>query len=155
MSYELQKPLTDKQRADFIVEHNHRHGLKIEDTDMYLFALFPNEIMGEKEIDGQLIPYPVIDEEYETKQEQKERERISKLSLTKREVFLALYKNKNITPDMIRNNIKDNTEALIEFDYAEKYYRGNPLIDSIGIILGYSSEDLDYLFQNKELPSKE
>ena len=80
-----------------------------------------------------------------------EKERISKLSLTKREVFLALYKSKELTPDAIRRQITD-PEALIEFDYATEYVRENPLIDKIGAMLGYSREDLDYLFINKSLP---
>lgn len=87
----------------------------------------------------------------EAEKVQAEQIRISKLSLTKREVFLALYKNKGITPDVLRSQITD-PEALIEFDYAENYFRGNPLIDKIGIMLGYSTEDLDYLFENKKLP---
>lgn len=96
--------------------------------------------------------YVLCDEEWEEKQRQKERERLNKLSLTKREVFLALHKDKGITPQQIRNQITDE-EALIEFDYANDYFRGNPLIDKMGIMLGYSIEDLDYLFEHKELPS--
>jgi len=93
-------------------------------------------------------------EEYQQKEEQKERERIAKLSLTKREVFLALYKDKGITPEQLKAQILD-AEALIEFEYATEYYRGNPLIDQIGIMLGYTSKDLDYLFEHKELPTHE
>ena len=92
-------------------------------------------------------------EKYEEILAQKERDRISMLSLTKREVFLALYKAKGITPDMVKAQISD-PEALIEFEYANEYFRGNPLIDLIGEKLGYSSEELDYLFENKELPEK-
>ena len=95
----------------------------------------------------------VLDPDYEEKQKQKERELINLLSLTKREVFLALYKAKKITPDMIKAQITE-PEALIEFEYANEYYRGNSLIDLIGKKLGYTSDDLDYLFQNKELPAK-
>lgn len=94
----------------------------------------------------------ILDPEYEQKRAQKEKERIAKLSLTKREVFLALYKAKGLTPEMIRNQITD-TEALIEFDYATEYFRFNPLIDKIGLMLGYSSDDIDYLFIHKELPA--
>ena len=91
---------------------------------------------------------------WEAEYSAKERERISKLSLTKREVFLALYKDKGITPEDIKSQIT-NPEALIEFEYANDYYRGNPLIDAIGTALGYTTEELDYLFENKELPIKE
>ena len=102
-----------------------------------------------------IVHKPVINPNYEKEQEEKEKERIAKLSLTKREVFLALYHAKQITPDMIKAQIGENVEALIEFEYAEKYYRFNPLIDTIGGMLGYTSADLDYLFINKEFPTKE
>lgn len=95
-----------------------------------------------------------VNPDYEEENELTQKIRISKLSLTKREVFLALYNAKGITPEEVRNQITD-TKALIEFDYANEYYRGNPLIDTIGAVLGYSSDDLDYLFINKELPKNE
>lgn len=91
---------------------------------------------------------------YEEIVKQKEREQLDMLSLTKREVFLALYKAKGLTPETVRASITD-PEALIEFDYANEYYRGNPLINSIGKQLGYTSDDLDYLFEHGELPNKE
>ena len=96
----------------------------------------------------------VLNPNYEQEQAQKERERINQLSLTKRDVFLALYKDKGITPEQIKAQI-ENPEALIEFEYASRYYRGNPLIDAIGQTLGYTSEELDYLFEHKELPTEE
>jgi len=110
-----------------------------------------------------------------------EREKLNKLSLSKREVFLAIYKDKGLTPDDIKKEILKHltasptdagsynsclvgslcevqndmqNEALIEFDYASEYFRGNPLIDSIGALLGYTSQDLDYLFLNKEFPEQ-
>ena len=65
MSYEIKKPITDIQRADFIVAYN---GLKFEDTEMFLFALEADEIMGEKEIEIEgetvTIPYPVKNPDY-------------------------------------------------------------------------------------------
>lgn len=91
----------------------------------------------------------VINPNYEEEQAQKERERINQLSLTKREVFLALYRDKGITPEQLKAEIT-NPEVLIEFEYANDYYRGNPLIDLLGQNLGYTSEQLDYLFENGE-----
>ena len=99
-------------------------------------------------VEGELVLNP----DWEEEQRQRKRARIQALSLTKREVFLALYKDKGITPEQIKSEI-NNPEALIEFEYANDYFRGNPLIDAIGTALGYSSEDLDYLFENKVLPS--
>lgn len=128
----LLKPYTDKQRMDFIVENNHEQGYEIRETETELQAWGYTE---------------------EEKKEQ-ERKKLDMLSLTKREVFLALYNDKGITPEAIKEYIKD-PESLIEFEYANDYFRGNPLIDAIGQTLGYSSEQLDYLFEHKEFPKKE
>lgn len=94
----------------------------------------------------------IIDPDYEEHQAELERERLNQLSLTKREVFLALYKDKGITPEQIKTQIS-SPEALIEFEYATDYYRGNPLINLIGQTLGYTVQELDYLFEHKELPN--
>ena len=125
----LQKPYTEQERIEFIVEQNHRLNYEIRETEEELQAWGYTQ----EEID------------------QQERERIAQLSLTKREVFLALYRDKGITPEQLKAQIQ-NPEALIEFEYATEYYRGNPLINQIGAMLGYTSDDLDYLFINKELP---
>lgn len=93
--------------------------------------------------------------EYIEKEKEKAKLELAMKSLTKREVFLALYRDKGITPEQIRSMIVDNQEALIEFDYANDYYRFNPLINSIGTSLGYSEEDIDYLFINKEFKKQE
>lgn len=45
MSYKLEKPYTDKERADFVVLYNHNQGLIIEETDTALYALDADEIM--------------------------------------------------------------------------------------------------------------
>ena len=126
----LNKPYIFSDKMDFITECN-KQGYEVKEDDDKLYALGLTE----------------------EEKSQKEKERIAMLSLTKREVFLALYKAKGITPEQIKAQITD-TEALIEFEYANEYYRGNPLIDLIGAKLGYSSDDLDYLFKNKELPKQ-
>ena len=81
--------------------------------------------------------------------ELEEKERVAKLSLTKREVFLGLYQAKGVTPDMIKAQITD-PQALIEFEYANDYYRGNPLIDAVGMLLGLTPEQLDKFFETKD-----
>lgn len=108
-------------------------GAEILETDKKIIEL-NNEFVFKDEVEDELAKI--------------EAERIAKLSLTKREVFLAIYQDKLITPEQIRAQITDPA-ALIEFDYAEKYYRGNPLIDLLGASLGYTKEQLDYLFENK------
>ena len=108
MSYRLQTPYTDTQKADFIVEHNHNNGLNIENgTDIYnveelkfkgdfLFALEANEIMAEIEVEidvpdeveeGEEQTYhketttvykPIVDPSYDDKQAAKREARFKK-----------------------------------------------------------------------------
>ena len=78
-----------------------------------------------------------------------EKERIAKLSLTKREVFLGLFQAKGVTPEMIKAQITDPM-ALIEFEYANDYFRGNPLIDIVGATLEITSKQLDKFFETKD-----
>lgn len=142
MSYKLEKPLSIEERADFIVEHNHNNDLNIEETDFAIYALEPWEkLVGDEVIDNT--------EAYEAEQAQKEKERIGKLKLTKREVFLGLYQAKGVTPDQIKAQITDPM-ALIEFEYATEYYRGNPLINAVGVTLGLTYEQLDKFFETND-----
>ena len=85
MSYKLEQPYTDIEKADFIVEYNHKKNLKIVENNNTIFALEANEIMG---TDGK----PIINPNYETELAQKEAERISKLTCTKRNFALMLQK---------------------------------------------------------------
>lgn len=125
---------------------------KIQNTLEFMRDMAGLEI---KETDRPIVNFEFADtEEYAASQAKTERDRLDLLSLTKREVFLALYKAKGITPEMVRASITD-PEALIEFDYATEYFRGNPLINALGAQLGFTSEDLDYLFEKKEFPVKE
>ena len=146
MSYKLEKPYTEKECADFIVLHNHNNGRKIEETADALFALEANEIMQNG--------VPVINPDYEQEQAQKERQRRDLLNLTKADVLLALYEDKGITPDDIKEMLKDNVPALIKFDYASSYYRGDEVVNALGLALGYTTEEMDYLFENKTFPPK-
>lgn len=67
MSYKLDKPFTDKQRADFVVKYNHKQGLTIQETDKALYALQPWEILqGDEVVDNT--------EEYNAEQLQKAKE---------------------------------------------------------------------------------
>jgi len=105
----------------------------VKEYDGYYICMYDNVT------DGTLNP------DFEEQQAAKERARINALSKTKREIFLAIYRDKGVTPEVIRNQLTTD-EAKIEFDYAEKYYRGNPLIEQLGTALGYTSEELDVLF---------
>ena len=147
MSYKLTKPYTEKQRADFIVLHNHQNGRRIEESASALYALEAWEVLeGDTVIDNT--------EQYEQEQQEAERMRLDLLNLTKADVLLALYQDKGLTPDDIKAMLKDNVPALIKFDYASSYYRGDDVVNALGLALGYTTEEMDYLFENKVFPPK-
>lgn len=156
MSYTLNKPYTDEEYADFVVEHNHNNGLLIEETETAVYALEPNEIMGDAGV-------PVINPNYEAEQAQKERERLSMLNLTAADVERAIYKAKGMDFDDVIALVEQynktapmsaagestgiDIKALkIELN-ANNFYRGNPYIDAVGQLLGLSSDQLDNFFE--------
>jgi len=139
----LQKPYTEEGRVNFIVEQNHRNGYEIRETETAL------EAWGYTE---------------EEKQEQ-ERARKDAMTLTPADVERALYKAKQMDFDDLKELIETqltgvDTKALaIEFR-AKDFYRGakygsGRLFDVVGGLLGYTPEDMDYLFEHKELPEVE
>ena len=83
MSYKLEKPYTEIERADFIVLHNHQNNRKIKETETALFALEDNEVM----VDGE----PQINPDYEEKQRQAEEERVNNLTMTALDFLKVLY----------------------------------------------------------------
>ena len=100
----------------------------------------------------------VLDPEYEDKQAQKERERIALLSLARGDVFRGLLQAKGITKDQIKTMIDvmpaNTPEEIIakemtkiDFEDALNFYRGNALIDTLGLALGITSEQLDKFFE--------
>lgn len=135
----LKKPYTDKERLNFIVNFNHTKGYEI------------------KEEETQLVALGLTDEEVK----QKEKEYIAKLTLTPADVERAIYKAKGMDFEDIVEFIKQNPPEGLDIKAlkielkANNFYRGNPYVEQVGAILGFTSDDLDYLFINKQLPSKE
>ena len=75
MSNILTKPYTAKQKADFIVEHNHNKGLRIYETETALYALADYEVVQ----DGQIVD--ISDSpEYQAELARQEQERINQES---------------------------------------------------------------------------
>ena len=130
----LNKPYTNNQKLDFIVKYNHNFGYEIKETSNSLEA------------------WGLTDDEIK----QQEFERIQKLSLTRADVERALYKAKGIDFDDVLELVKDKPEidlkALKIELKANNFYRGNPYINQIGALLNITSDELDYLFINGELP---
>lgn len=98
---------------------------------------------------------------YEAEQAQKEAERIANLYMTRGDVFRGLLLAKGVTKDQISQMIEamptstpDEVQkkelAKIDFEDALNYYRGVPLIDTIGLALGIDKEQLDRFFETKD-----
>lgn len=115
------------------------------------------------------INYQFYNGEYLTSEEVavKERERLDKLTLTPTDVERALYQAKQMDFEDLKAFITQQLPQVdmkaigIEFR-AKDFYRGATaksannmrLFDVIGQLLGYTSADMDYLFEHKELPEK-
>lgn len=137
---ELLKPYTETQRLNFIVEQNHNNGYEIRETETSIEA------------------WGYTEEEKQTQ----ERERLDALTLTPADVERALYKEKQMDFEDLKELIVQalptvDIKALsIEFR-AKDFYRGAMagdmrLFDVVGQLLGYTPKDMDYLFEHKELP---
>ena len=110
------------------------------------------------EILEEIIPDP--DEEA-----RKERERLDKLTLTPSDVERALYYGLGMDFDDLKAMIVEKAPTVdikaigIEFR-ANNFYRGavdknkTRIVDMIGILLGLTTDELDYLFEHKELPQE-
>ncbi len=139
----LNKPYTEKQRIDFIVENNHQHGYEIRETETALEA------------------WGLTEEE----EQEQERLRLDGSTLTPADVERALYKAKGMDFDDLKALIAQELPQVdikglaIEFR-AKDFYRGAVangmrLFDVVGALIGYTPADMDYLFLNKELPIHE
>ena len=92
----------------------------------------------------------------------RERQRKDQMTLTPSDIERALYKAKGMDFEDLKELIAQSGAGIdlkalaIEFR-ANNFYRGakfgnSRLIDVVGNLLGYTPDDMDYLFENKELP---
>lgn len=154
MSYKLDKPYSDIERADFIVQYNHNMLLKIYETQTALYALEPHE----KLVDDVVVDNSI---EYNKEKERIEKERIAMLNLTGADVERAIYKAKGMDfNDIIAfleaqplsqdgTPVVDIKALKIELK-ANNFYRGNPYINLVGSLLGFSENQLDEFFETND-----
>ena len=149
MSYKLEKPLSIEERANFIVEYNHNQGLRIEETDLAIYALEEwEELIGDDVIDNK--------ETWEEELIQAEKERIAKLYLTGADVERGIYQAKGMDFDDIIAMVTElqpeglDVKALKIELKANNFYRGNPYVEAVGTLLGFTSEQLDQFFETKD-----
>ena len=109
------------------------------------------------------IEYVFYNGSYLTKEEMDvlERERINKLSMTAADVERAIYKAKGMDFDDIVAMVTQlqpeglDIKALKIELKANNFYRGNPYVNAVGKLLGFTEEQLDYFFEHKTFPEQE
>ena len=97
--------------------------------------------------------YVLKDEAWEAEQAQKEAERIAKLYLTGADVERGIYQAKGMDfEDILAMVAQLQPEGLdikalkIELK-ANNFYRGNPYVNTIGLLLGFNKKQLDKFFE--------
>ena len=130
----LLKPYKENERMNFIVEYNHKQGYIIEETETELQALGYTE----QEL------------------AQQEAERIAKLYLTGADVERGIYQAKGMDFEDILAFVMANppqgldVKALKIELKANHFYRGNPYVNAVGALLGFTSEQLDKFFETND-----
>lgn len=95
----------------------------------------------------------VLNTDWETEQAAKEQERISMLSLTSADVERAIYKVKGMDFEDVITMVEAAEASTIDIKAlrielkANNFYRGNPYIDAVGQILGFTKKQLDDFFE--------
>ena len=109
------------------------------------------ETQDEYVLDGE--EYVLKDEAWEAEQAQKEKERIAKLFLTGADVERGIYQAKGMDfEDILAMVAQLQPEGLdikalkIELK-ANNFYRGNPYVNTIGLLLGFNKKQLDKFFE--------
>lgn len=105
-------------------------------------------------LDGE--EYVLKDETWEEKQEQKELERIGNLFLTGADVERGIYQAKGMDFDDILAFVMANPPVGLDVKAlrielkANHFYRGNPYVNAVGALLGFTSEQLDKFFETND-----
>ena len=105
--------------------------------------------------EGEIIPNP----NYDAEQAMKESERIANLYLTGADVERGIYKAKGMDFDDILAFVMANSPEGLDIKAlkielkANNFYRGNPYVDAIGSLLGFTKEQLDLFFENGDYKS--
>ena len=128
---------------------------KLQDTIAFTIPQFQGLEIKEVEEGYVIYDFELMTvEEMEEKQAQKERERLAMLNMTGADVERAIYKVKGMDFDdilaMVKANPAIDEKALkIEFK-ANNFFRGNPYIEQVGALLGFTSKQLDKFFETKD-----
>ena len=142
---------------DLIIMINESREQLIEDIKFYKYTS-----IEETDID-----YQLYNSEYLTPEEIaiKERERLDMLYLTGADVERGIYQAKGMDFDDIMAFVMANPPQGLDMKAlkielkANNFYRGNPYVNAVGSLLGFTAEQLDKFFETKDytylLPSEQ
>ena len=88
-----------------------------------------------------------VNPNWQTEQELKEKERVARLSCTKRDFVLMLQEQGISYKNTLKPLIEANEQASTEWELCERLYRFNPLLDKMASDLGITPEQLDIMFK--------
>ena len=95
-------------------------------------------------------------EEKEAKETQKKRERLDMLFLTGADVERGIYQAKGMDFDDIIEFVTANPPVCFDVKAlkielkANHFYRGNPYVNAVGALLGFTEEQLDKFFETND-----
>ena len=144
MSYKLEKPFTDMQRADFVCEHQ---GMNYQEDDNAIYFLEAWETLHNGEIVGL-----ESDESYQAKLSETAEAMQAKKNITKRQLLFWLYQNKQKTETDILtaiDTIQDKDKkylAQVSYNGTNNFYYGNEYTQLIGQVLGLTTDELKQCF---------
>lgn len=126
----------------------------IEEIDYYETKTKEKLVQVGTHIETVIVPCLVLNPNYEAEKEAKRQQEIAMLSLTSADVERGIYKatGKDFD-DVIALVTQLQPEGLdikalkIELK-ANNFYRGNPYVDAVGSLLGFSKEQLDLFFED-------
>lgn len=130
----INKPYTEEECSNFIVEQNHNLGYEIKETAETL------EAWGYTEEELALA----------------ETERIGNLFLTGADVERGIYQAKGMDFEDIVNLVTQlqpeglDIKALKIELKANHFYRRNPYVNAVGALLGFTSKQLDKFFESND-----
>jgi hypothetical protein len=136
----LLKPYRENERENFIVKYSHGLGYVIKETQEELQA------------------WSYTQEELELQ----EKERIGNLFLTgadvERGIYQAIGKDFEDIIELVETLIFAEAPQVQGLDLkalkielkANNFYRGNPYVNAVGALLGFTSEQLDKFFETKD-----
>ncbi len=119
-------------------------------------AMTPLDVQ-QSDVDGQWYLKSKCPMKSAEEKEQEERERLDGLMMTRGDVFEALILAKGLGKAQLRGmidayEVDEVTKALYlnRFDEALNFYRGYPIFDLLGEVVGITSEMWDRFFESKD-----